>query len=159
MKAIMLKFKALGLFAMMAMALFSCSDDDDDNDASKSFLEKHGGTVWKFEEPVSGAAIYAQINNTESNPFEIWISFDGNCFIYESITDAGNVEVLENTENKVVIRIDEGPSEYSILQLTVTGDVLAVNSKFYEDGQLDDDETFVLQKTNDNPDDLVECGF
>src|SRR5210317_1937283 len=29
MKAIMLKFKALGLFAMMAMALISCSDDDD----------------------------------------------------------------------------------------------------------------------------------
>ncbi len=157
MKAIMLKFRALGLFTMMALALFSCSDDD--NDVEKSFLEKHGGSVWKFEEPVSGAAIYAQINNTESNPFEIWISFDGNCFIYESIIDAGNVEVLENTENKVVIRIDEGPSEYSILQLTVTGDVLAVNSKFYEDGQLEDDETFVLQRTNENPDDLVECGF
>ena len=158
MKAIMLKFRALGLLTMMALALFSCSDDDD-NDASKSFLEKHGGTVWKFEEPVSGAAIFAQINNSEANPFEIWISFDGTCFFYESITDTGNIEVLENTENKVVIRIDEGATEYSILQLTVTGDVLAVNSKFYEDGQLEDDETFVLQKTSDNPDDLVLCEF
>ena len=158
MRATMLKFRALGLFTMMALALFSCSDDD--NDASTSFLEKHGGTVWKFEEPVSGAAIFAQINNSEANPFEIWISFgEDTCFIYESIMDAGNTEVLENNENKVVIRIDEGPSEYSILQLSVSGNVLAVNSKFYEDGQLEDDETFVLQKTSDNPDDLVLCGF
>ena len=68
-----LKLKALSLLAIITLSLSvtSCGDDGDD---AKSFLEKHGGTVWKFIEPVTGASVYSQINSTISNPFEIWAS-------------------------------------------------------------------------------------
>ena len=65
MKSKMLKFKAFALSLVLVLTLFSCSDDGDDE---KTFLEKNGGTVWNLEL----LGIYAQINNSESNPFEFW---------------------------------------------------------------------------------------
>jgi hypothetical protein len=156
MKSKMLKFKALGLFLAMTIALFSCSDDS--NDKSTSFLAKNGGTSWKIVDPSSGASIYAHINNNEANPFEIWAAFAAEtCFIYQSIDDSGSVEVLENTENKVVIRIDDNATEYTLITLTVSGNVLTVESEYFEDGESTEDEIFILQKTSDNVDDLEVC--
>lgn len=152
MKTKMLSLRVFGLLAMLTLSLASCSDDGDDG---ASFLEKHGGTTWKFS--VDGGTIYAQINSSESNPFELWVSLFDTCYIYESISNTGNIEVLENKENKVVIRIDEGPSEYSLLTLSVTGDALTIQSEYYEDGILEEDDFFILQKTSDNVDDLELC--
>ena len=152
MKTKMLNLRVFGLLAMLTFFMGSCSDDGDDG---TSFLEKHGGTTWKFSQ--DGGTIYAQINNSEANPFEIWASLFEACYIYESIADAGNTEVLENKENKVVIRIDEGATEYSLLTLTVSGDVLTIQSEYYEDGVLEEDDLFILQKTSDNVDDLELC--
>jgi hypothetical protein len=156
MKAKMLKFKALGLFVVMAIGLFSCSDDS--NDKSTSFLVKNGDTSWKIVDPTSGASIYAHINNNEANPFEIWASFAAEtCYLYQSIDDSGAIEVLENTENKAVIRIDDSATEYTIITLSVSGTVLTVESEYFENGQSTEDEIFILQKTNDNVDDLEVC--
>ena len=150
----MLKFKAFGLLLLMVFSLVSCSDDGDDDPSS--FLETNGGTVWKVEQ--EGISIYAQINNSESNPFEIWATFgEGGCYIHESINDDGNVEVLENTENKLKLRVDDDVDEYTILTLTIRGDVLTVVSEYFEDGQSVEKETFPLKKTNDDPDDLPLC--
>lgn len=148
----MLGLRVFGLLAILTLFLASCSDDGDDG---TSFLEKHGGTTWKFS--VDEGTIYAQINSSESNPFEIWVSLFEACYIYESISDTGNIQVLENNENKVVIRIDEGPSEYSLLTLSVTGDALTIQSAYYEDGVLEEEDFFILQKTSDNVDDLELC--
>lgn len=152
MKTKMLGLRVFGLLAILTLFLSSCSDDGDDG---TSFLEKHGGTTWKFS--VDEGTIYAQINSSESNPFEIWVSLFEACYIYESISDTGNIQVLENNENKVVIRIDEGPSEYSLLTLSVTGDALTIQSAYYEDGVLEEEDFFILQKTSDNVDDLELC--
>ena len=152
MKTKMLGLRVFGLLAILTLFLASCSDDGDDG---TSFLEKHGGTTWKFS--VDEGTIYAQINSSESNPFEIWVSLFEACYIYESISDTGNIQVLENNENKVVIRIDEGPSEYSLLTLSVTGDALTIQSAYYEDGVLEEEDFFILQKTSDNVDDLELC--
>ena len=150
----MLKFKAFGLILMMVFSLVSCSDDDD----AKTFLETNGGTVWTVAQ--AGASIYAQINNNESNPFEFWATFgEGGCYIHESINDEGNVEVLENTENKLQVRVDEGEDEYVILTLTITGDILTVQSEYFEDGQSVEKEIIPLRKTDDNTDDLEICDF
>ena len=89
----MLGLRVFGLLAILTLFLASCSDDGDDG---TSFLEKHGGTTWKFS--VDEGTIYAQINSSESNPFEIWVSLFEACYIYESISDTGNIQVLENNE-------------------------------------------------------------
>ena len=154
MKSKMLKFKAFGLILMMVFSLVSCSDDGDDDPSS--FLETNGGTVWTIAQ--AGASIYAQINNNESNPFEFWASFgEGGCYVHESINDEGNVQVLENTENKLQVRVDEGENEYTILTLTITGNILTVQSEYFEDGQSVEKEIIPLSKTSDNTDDLELC--
>ena len=150
----MLKFKAFGLLLMMVFSLVSCSDDGDD-DAS-NFLETNGGTVWSFV--LGGEGIYAQINNNESNPFEIWATLgEGGCYIYQSINDGGSVEVLENTKDKLILRIDESEDEYLILTLTIKGDLLTAKFEYFEDGISDGEDVFPLTKTDDNPDDLPLC--
>jgi len=154
MRAKMLKFKAFGLLLMMVFSLVSCSDDGD-NDAL-TFLETNGGTVWEVSQ--EGISIYAQINNSESNPFEWWATFgEGGCYLHESINDDGNVEVIENTENKLKLRIDDDENEYTILTLTIRGDALTVHSEYFEDGQSVEEETIPLKKTSDDTDDLELC--
>lgn len=156
MKAHMLRIKAFALIALISISFVSCSDDD--NDDEKSFLEAHGGTVWKLGEPEDVLSAYSQINNSLSNPFEIWVfNALSDCYIYESITDEGSPEVIENRENKVEIRIGGDSGDYAILTMTVSGNVLRVELDTYEDGELVDDEILVLEKTSDNTDDLEIC--
>ncbi len=150
------RLKAFVLVALIAFSFTACSDDDEDDE--KSFLETHGGTVWKLGEPEDGFSVYAQINSAISNPFEIWIYNDsGDCYIYDSITDEGAPEVLENRENKVEIRIGDEAGDYGILTMTISGDVLRVELDSYEDGVLVDDEKFILQRTSDSVDSLELC--
>lgn len=157
MKKYILNLKAIALFIFMALSFIACSDDDD---GGSSFLEKNGGTVWKFEEPVLGGAIYAQINNSESNPFEAWQSlFEDTCFVYINFANEGDVEVVENSENKLVLRVDESSTEYFLLTLTVSGDTLTVKTEEFEDGSEVDEDIIILEETSDNPDDLEECEF
>lgn len=150
----MLKFKAFALSLVLVLTLFSCSDDGDDPD---TFLEKNGGTVWTISQ--SGASVFAKINNSVSNPLEIWGSLgDELCYIYQSIKDEGaEVEVLENTESTFKVRVDESSTEYTILTLTVAGNLLTIQYDYYEDGEIDESEIIPLQKTADTTDDLEIC--
>jgi hypothetical protein len=156
MKAHMLRLKAFAMIALISFSFVGCSDSDDDDE--KSFLETHGGTVWKLGEPEDGFSVYAQINNTENNPFEIWVYDETrDCYEYQSITDDGSPEVIENRENKVQIRIDGDSGEYVILTMTVSGSILRVELDYYEDGVLDDEIQFVLNRTSDNLNELTLC--
>lgn len=152
----MLKFKAFALSLVLVLTLFSCSDDGDD---AKTFLEKNGGTVWKISQ--SGANMYAQINNSTTNPLELWVSFGEElCYIHQSLMDGGDqIEVLENTESSLKLRVDESDTEYVIVTLTVTADVLTVASEEFEDGVSEGKEIVPLQRTDDNPDDLEICAI
>lgn len=150
-----LKFKASALALLLTLSLISCSSDEEED---KSFLEVHGGTVWKFGAPEDGLSVYAQINSTESNPFEIWVyNSTGECYDFQSITDAGSPEVLQNRENKVEIRIGGTSGEYDILTMTVSGDILRVELNSYDEGGLIDEQKFILQRTSDNVAALPIC--
>lgn len=152
----LIKLKAFGLiaFLMFSMSFISCSDDDD----PKSFLETHGGTVWNFAEEDAGISIYVQLNSTVSNPFEIWMDLLGvGCYLYQSIEDDGTPEVIEDSENKVVIRVEENDTDYILLTLRVVGNRLTVTTEEYEDGELDENQTIILDKSSDNVDDLEIC--
>jgi len=156
MKAQMLSIKAFTLIAIISFSVIACSDDE--NDDEKSFLETHGGTVWKYGEPEDGLSVYSKINSSITNPFEIWLyDVPGECYRYESITDEGSPEVIENRENKVEIRIGGDTGEYSILTMTISGDILRVELDAYEDGELIDSDKFILQRSSDSTDDLDIC--
>jgi len=156
MKSHILRLKTIALIALISFSFMACSDDDDKDE--KSFLETHGGSVWKFGEPEDGFSVYAQINSTPSNPFEIWVYDDsGDCYEYEKITDEGSPEVIEDRENKVQIQIGGDTGSYGVLTMTVSGDVLRVELDSYEDGQLDDSETIILQRTSDSTGALEIC--
>lgn len=156
MKLLKLNFNAMLIMALFVLSLGSCSDDDDESD--KSFLEVHGGTVWKLGEPEDGLSVYAKINSTASNPFEIWVyDTGGACYQYQSITDEGSPEVVQNRENKVEIRIGGTTGEYAILTMTISGDILRVELNSYDEGSLIEEEKFILERTNENVDSLVKC--
>lgn len=140
---------------VLSFSFQSCGDDSED---LKTFLEKYGNTTWKFNEVTAGGILYAKINNIQSNPFEIWISlFDNSCFIYESLGDDGTVEVLENSENKLEIKIIDNAQEYSIITLTIVGDTLTASNEDFEDGVSVDKNTFILLRTSDDVDNLELC--
>jgi len=156
MKAHILKLKAFALIALISFSFVACSDDDEKDE--KSFLEAHGNTVWKLGEPEDGFSAYAQINSTITNPFEIWLyNESGECYEYESITDEGSPEVIEDRENKVLIRIGGDTGDYVMLTMTVSGDILRVELDTYEDDQLAASETIVLRRTDDSTDALELC--
>lgn len=136
---------------LLSASIISCSDDENNTD----FWENHGGTVWKYSE--STGTIYAKINSSKTNPIEVWVSLFDACYIHDSFTSAGDTEILENKENKVVIRVDESDTEYTILEMSVSGNNLTISSEFYEDGSLSENEMFILVQTDDNLDDLELC--
>ena len=156
MKSHILKLISFALVLLISFSFVACSDDEDEDE--KLFLETHGGTVWKFGEPEDDFRVYAQINSTESNPFEIWVKYEStDCYEYQRITDEGSPEVIENRENKVLIRIGGDTGDYANLTMTISGNILRVELDYYEDGVLDNERLFVLQRTTDSTDGLELC--
>ena len=150
--------KVLSFTLLMIFAVVSCNDDDDDN--MVSFLDKHGDTQWKFQDPNSDTVLYLKINDSQANPFELWLTFLANsCFVYQSVEDDGTPEILENTENKLVIRVDESNDEYTIVTLTVSQNVLTVTNEDYENGELDEENIVILFANQDDIDNIEICAF
>ena len=150
--------RMLSISLLMIFALAACNDDDDDN--MISFLDKHGDTQWKFQDPNSDTVLYLRINDSQANPFELWLTFLANsCYVYQSVEDDGTPEILENTENKLVIRVDESNDEYTIVTLTVSQNVLTVASEDYENGELDDENVVILFANQDDISNIEICAF
>ena len=150
--------KVLSLTLLMIFAVASCNDDDDGDIVS--FLDKHGDTQWKFQDPGSDTVLYLRINDSQTNPFELWLTFLANsCYVYQSVEDDGTPEILENTENKLVIRVDESNDEYTIVTLTVSQNVLTVISEDYENGVLDEENIVILFANQDDISNIEICAF
>jgi len=150
--------KVLSFTLLMIFAVVSCNDDDD-NDVV-SFLDKHGDTQWKFQDPNSDTVLYLKINDSQANPFELWLTFLANsCYVYQSVEDDGTPEILENTENKLVIRVDESNDEYTIVTLTISQNVLTVTNEDYENGELDEENIVILFANQDDIDNIEICAF
>lgn len=150
--------RMLSISLLMIFALAACNDDDDDNVIS--FLDKHGDTQWKFQDPNSDTVLYLRINDSQANPFELWLTFLANsCYVYQSVEDDGTPEILENTENKLVIRVDESNDEYTIVTLTVSQNVLTVANEDYENGELDEENVVILFANQDDISNIEICAF
>lgn len=150
--------KVFSFTLLMIIAVASCSDDGDDDVIT--FLDKHGDTQWKFQDPNSDTVLYLRINDSQTNPFELWLTFLANsCFVYQSVEDDGTPEILENTENKLVIRVDESNDEYTIVTLTVSQNVLTVTNEDYENGELDEENIVILFANQDDISNIEICAF
>lgn len=155
MKSQILRIKAFALLVIIGLALtgFGLMENKE-----RTFLETHKGSLWKFGEPAEGLTIYAQINRSESDPFEIWIyNVIDDCYLYERISESGSTEVIENRKNKVQIKIDETKLNHDIFTMTINGNAMDVELDTYENGKLVKEEKFVLNRTYDNIDNLVVC--
>ena len=150
--------KVLSFTLLMIFAVLSCNDDNDDDIVS--FLDKHGETQWKFQDPNSDTVLYLQINDSQTNPFELWLTFLANsCYVYQSVEDDGTPEILENTENKLVIRVEESNDEYTIVTLTISQNVLTVTNEDYENGELDEENIVILFANQDVISNIEICAF
>lgn len=156
-KTILLKSRFLiaVFLGTFLFSLNSCSSDDDSS--SKDFLSSHSGTKWKVSE--SGTTIYLQVNNSESNPFQSWATFDGSCYFFSESNEDGQVEIIENSKNKLIVKVSDTESDYDILTITIIGDILTIKDEYYENGVLEDTTAIPLSKTSDNLDNLEICSF
>ena len=155
MKSQILKIKAFALIVIIGLSLsaFGLMEDKD-----RSFLETHKGSLWKYGEPSEGLTIYAQINRSESDPFEIWVyNVIDDCYLYENISETGSTEVIENRKNKVQIKIKESTGEHGIFTMSINGNAMSVELDSYEKGKLVKEESFILNRTYDNIENLVVC--
>ena len=155
MKSQILRIKAFALLVIIGLSLsgFSLMEKKE-----RSFLETHKGSLWKFGEPAEGLTIYAQINRSASDPFEIWIyNVIDDCYLYERISETGSTEVIENRKNKVQIKINENSSNHGVFTMTINGNAMDVELDSFENGKLVKEEKFVLNRTYDNVDNLVVC--
>jgi hypothetical protein len=149
--------QVLTIAILLSFAPVSCTDDED---SVLTFLEVHGGTQWKFDDPGSDTELYLKINESEANPFELWLTlFAEGCYAYQSVEDDGTPEILENTADKLVIRVEESNQEYTVISLNVSQNVLTVKSESFENGQLDDDNVVILFANDDDISDIEICAF
>ncbi len=155
MKSQVLKIKAFALVLILGLSLsaFGLMESE-----KRTFLETHKGSIWKYGEPEDGLTIYAQINKSESDPFKLWVyNVIDDCYMYEKMSEAGTAEVLENTKNRVRVKIEENADEHGIFTMTINGNSMNVTLDSYEEGKLVKEEKFVLNRSNDNVEQLVVC--
>jgi len=155
MKSNILRIKAFAVLVIIAMffSAFNLKEKEE-----RSFLETYKGTLWKYGEPKDGLTIYAQINKSESEPFEIWLyNVLDDCYFFERYSESVATEVLENKKNKVQIKIKESSKEHGIFTLTINGNALHMELDSFKEGKLVKEEHFTLKKSNDKIDNITVC--
>lgn len=155
MKSNILRLKAFALLVIIAIffSAFNLKKKED-----KSFLETYKGTLWKYGEPKDGLTIYAQINRSKSNPFEIYLyNVIDDCYFYERYSESLSTEVLENKKNKVQIKIKENSGEHGIFTLTINGNALNVELDSFKEGKLIKEEQFTLNRSSDDIEAIKVC--
>jgi len=140
---------------VLSLFLFNCSKSDDDN-SSATFLEKYDGTVWYSDDD----GMYYRIVNNLNNPREIyWSNID--CYNYISFEfDPFTTIDSNDTTFQYTIHFPGEGGPFDVTTLTVTGNSLKVETKFFEDvGVLDYSITFNFTKSSVDVDSLIKCEY
>lgn len=158
--------KKLIYILLITPFIISCSKDD--NDLKLTFLEKYKETVWTLNEYESES--YIRFINNINQPFESWLNLT-DCYYYELETlnygDGSPLphEITENSGDMLEISYYsywDGNVYHEVEKytLTVTGNSLKIERRFYEDGDLQNvDEPVFLKKTTDDVDNLTLCEY
>ncbi len=148
MKTTILKHKLFYFFILLSLAIYfnGCSTDDDDI-TSQTFLEKYDGTKWVNTDEFT---IYIRLNDNINKLVETWFLF-GDCYFYDYDFESEGVEIVENSENKLIIKYtDDGDIE--TVTVTIQGETLKVVIK-----EGNEEEIIYFDKTSVNVDDLEIC--
>ena len=155
MKSNIIKIKALAALVIIVI-FFSAVNLKAEKE--KTFLDTYKDTLWQYGQPEDGLTIYAHINRSESEPFEIWLyNVIDDCYFYEQYAESVSTEVLENKKNKVQIKIKESENEHGIFTLTMNGNSLHLELDSFEGEKLVKEEQFTLKRSNDHIDQLKVC--
>ena len=150
--------KKLIYILVLALFIFNCSKNDDDK-SSITFLEKYEDTVWLNND--DGEFIYIRFINNTITPLESWFGHNEiDCYYYFLEISSGSFKLTENSDDKLEFRIneyEEGVEYVDIVTLTVSGNSLKVESKYYEDGSLIDTDIIYLTQTNEDVDSFTIC--
>lgn len=147
MKTTILKHKILYIFVLISLAI-SFNGCTDDNDVPiQTLLEKYDGTKWVNTDEIS---FYLRLNDNTNKLVETWILF-GDCYFYSYDLESDSVEIIENSNSKLIIRYtDDG--DITTITITIQEDVLKVFVQ--DDGET---ETILFDKTSVNVDAFDIC--
>ena len=155
MKSNIIRIKAFAVLVIIAIC-FSAFNLKEKKE--KTFLDTYKDTLWKYGEPKDGLTIYAHINRSKSEPFEIFLyNVIDDCYFYERYAESVDTEVLENKKNKVQIKIKESENEYGIFTLTINSNSLHLELDSFEEEKLIKEEHFTLQRSDDHINELKVC--
>lgn len=144
------------LFLALSISLGSCSSDEDDP-KDQTFLEHNDGTKW--EAMFEGLRVYVRINNSVTNPLETWLFNPiAECYEYQDGSVNTSVEILENSENRLVVEFTDEPGEYAVLTVVSNNDMLNLKIENYEDDVLVETTNLSFEASNVNLSDLEICG-
>ena len=128
----------------------SCSDDSDD---FQLFLEKNAGTEWLLMN--DDITVYIRFNNNKTNLIEQWsYNKEIDCYEYNpNIFIPGDIEIMENSIDKLIIKGDYILSDYEYMTFSVQDNTLTIDIKLCEWQE----ETVYFNKSLVKVDDLTKC--
>ncbi len=159
-------FFALLILSVLVISFNGCSNDDDNSVDSNAFLELYTGTTWALNNdggvPVDAdVPAYFRFVSDASKVLEGWYqdSNEAECYFHIKGINLGNgaMKLLENSENKLVIKITY-PDETETYTCTVQGDTVKIVMVYEEVGFPAETFTLYFDKTTVNVDALPICG-
>lgn len=160
----MKKFRLFYVILISLVIFSSCSSNDDDKIIiSQTFLEKNDGTVWQW---IGDEIEYVRLKNNEAIPAEIWDYYpnvDEGCYEhylfdlneFSSIPDV-TVNVTGHSED--IYEVTIAMTDYvEIVSLQIDGDVLSIEMKEYEYGELKYTYIETYERQNIDVDNLIIC--
>lgn len=125
----------------------------------ETLLETLDKTKWVFD-GIGFPAIYLRFNDSNTDYLELWAALaDDECYIYGNSSDDNSLTIVENSKSKLVIKATESSDYYSIITITIVGEKLNFKQDYYVEGNLDDTDVLIFNKTSANLNDLDICDF
>ncbi len=152
----------MGLFLFLS----NCSKSDEES-STLTFLEKYTGSVWSSNEDYDSNE-FMRFTNDLNQPIESWVNRTC-CYYYEMETlkmgkgTPVTYKVTQNADNNLEISYysDWDGNKYrevEKLTLSVSGNTLKLDSKFYYDDDLDYvEDPIIFQKSTSDVESLMLC--
>lgn len=157
-KRLLKLFKLLFTF-YFSLSFIGCSNSESEpsNNACSTFLECQEGSVWNVSFETNSD--YLTFLNNSNIVFKVYSITENDCYNVYNASDAYGslpINLLENSENKLVFRIDDN-NQYRLETLDYSNEVITYNIKVYIDNELVENETQSLTKNDVDLNSLTLC--
>ena len=93
------------------------SDDNEESIVKESFLKKYSNTKWKHIRDNGQIDVY-KFNDSELNPFDVWFKQTNDKCYYYFQSYKRNYEIIENSEDTLVVAIQFNPNSTRTTTIT-----------------------------------------